>query len=150
MRYPLALGLLLSAISVSAQVPATSIKIDLKTPVRLSITDAMSSKNAKAGDTFGLAAADDVTVNGHVVIAKGASATGRIIAAEKRKFATQNGKLEITVDSVKAVDGHNVPLDGHLTVGGGGVSYGHPGKNAEIEKGQIINAVVAAETEVKL
>jgi hypothetical protein len=51
---------------------------------------------------------------------------------------------------VQAVDGHNVAVEGHLTVGGGGVGFGRTGKDAEIEKGRTINAVVAAETEVKM
>jgi len=51
---------------------------------------------------------------------------------------------------VRAVDGHNVSVDGGLSLGGGGVGFGRTGKDATIEKGQIVNAVVAAETEVKL
>jgi len=125
-----------------------SVKIELKTPVRLSVDEAVSSKSANAGDIFKLVAAEQVAINGRVVIAKDAPATGRIITADKKSFATHNGKLEIAVDSVRAVDGHNVAIDGHLTVGGGGVGFGRTGKDAQIEKGQIINAVVAAETTV--
>ena len=133
--------------------PASSggaVKIALKTEVRLSVDELLSSKSAKAGDTFKLVAADDVTIDGHVVIAKSAPATGRIITAEKKSLATHNGKLEIAIDSVKAVDGHNVALDGHLAVGGGGVGFGRMGKDVEIKQGQVVNAVVAAETEVKI
>ncbi len=126
-----------------------SVRVELKTPVRLSVDETISSKNVTAGDTFKLLAAEDVAINGHVVIAKGAPATGRIIAADKKSFATHNGKLEVAVDSVRAVDGHNVSVDGRLSLGGGGVGFGRTGKDATIEKGQIINAVVAAETEVK-
>lgn len=128
--------------------PSNSLKIEIKTPVRLSVDETVSSKTAKAGDTFTLAVADQVSINGHVVVAKGAPATGRIITAEKKSFATHNGKLEVAVDSVRAVDGHNVPVEGRLEVGGGGVGFGRTGKDAQIEKGQIINAVVAAETTV--
>jgi len=125
-----------------------SVKVELKTPVRLSVAEAVSSKSANPGDAFKLVAAEQVAINGCVVIAKDAAATGRIITAEKKSFATHNGKLEVAVDSVRAVDGHNVAIDGHLTVGGGGVGFGRTGKDAQIEKGQIINAVVAAETTV--
>jgi hypothetical protein len=130
--------------------PSGTVKLELKTPVRLTVVATLSSKTAKAGDTFKLVVAEDVSASGHIVIAKGASASGRIITADKKSFATHNGKLEVAVDSVQAVDGHNVALDGHLTVGGGGVSFGHTGSEAEIESGKLVNAVVAAETEVKL
>jgi hypothetical protein len=126
-----------------------SVKIELKTPVRLSVDETVSSKTAKAGDTFKLIVAEEVAINGHVVIAKGAPATGRIIVAEKKSLATHNGKLEVAVDSAKAVDGHNIAVDGRLTIGGGGVGFGRFGKEAEIERGHLINAVVAAETEGK-
>lgn len=130
--------------------PSGTVKIELKTPVQLAAAQAISSRDANAGDTFKLVVAEDVTVNGHVVIAKGAPASGRIITAEKKSFATHNGKLEVAVDSVQAVDGHNVPVDAHLVVGGGGAGFGHTGKEAEIENGKPITGVVAAETEVNL
>jgi hypothetical protein len=85
-----------------------SVKIELKTPVRLSVEEAISSKTAKAGDAFKLVAAEDVAINGR-----------------------------------------NIAVEGQLSVGGGGVGFGRFGKEAEIEKGRLINAVVAAETEIK-
>jgi hypothetical protein len=133
--------------------PASStggVKIALKTPVRLSVEEPLSSKSAKAGDTFKLVVTDDVAIDGHVVIAKGAPATGRIITAEKKSLATHNGTLEVAIDSVKAVDGQTVALDGHLSAGGGGVGFAHFGKEADIKQGEIINAVVAAEVEIKI
>jgi hypothetical protein len=124
-------------------------KIELKTPVRLIVQETESSKTATAGDAFKLIVAEDVLSNGHVVIAKGAPATGRITVAEKKAFATHNGKLEVAVDSVQAVDGHNVPVEGRVAEGGGGVGFGRTGKDVEIENGHVINAVVASEAEIK-
>jgi len=126
-----------------------SVQIALKTPVRLSVSDSLSSKTARAGETFKLTVAEDVIVDGHVVIARGGEATGRIVAAEKKSFATHNGKLDLAIDSVKAVDGSTVPLEGQLSVGGGGVGFGRTGKEAEVEKGRTVNAAVAAERRIK-
>jgi hypothetical protein len=134
---------------VASKVSADSsgqVKIELKTPVRLMVDEPLSSKTAKAGQTFRLVAAQDVLVNGKVVVAKGAQATGRIISAQKWTLGHQQGNLEVTVDSVRAVDGHSIPLDGHLAVTGSGVF----GKVAKIAKGEYIDAVVANETEVKM
>lgn len=126
------------------------VKLQAKTSVPLVLDNALSSKDANAGDKFKLVAAEDVSVDGHVVIRKGASASGRVISAEKKTFATHNGKLEIEVDSVETVDGHNVSIDARLSVGGGGVGFGRTGREAEIEKGKLINAVVSEETGVKI
>src|SRR5579863_4245442 len=82
-----------------------TVKIQAKTAVPLALENALSSKDANAGDKFKLVAAEDVNVDGRVVIAKGAPASGRVISAEKKSFATHNGKLEIEVDSIEAVDG---------------------------------------------
>lgn len=95
-------------------------------------------------------AADDVVVDGHVVIAKGAPATGRITAVRKKSFATHNGSVEVVVDSVRAVDGHTVAVEAHVGTGGEGASFGHFGKEADLEKGYVVNAVVASETEISL
>ena len=126
------------------------VKIELKTPVQLSVDEPLSSKTGKSGDAFKLVVAENVVIDGHVVIPRGAPATGRIIAADKKSYAPppHNGTLEVAIDSVRAVDGHTVALDGHLNLGGGGISFGHKGKDAEIEKGQLVNAVVSAETTV--
>lgn len=123
------------------------VKVELKTPVPLMVDEPLSSKTSKSGQTFRLVAAEDVIVNGQVVVAKGSSATGRITLVEKGNINVE-GRVEVTVDSVRAVDGHNIPLEGHLAVSGVG-RWGQ-GKEAKIQKGASINTVVAKETEVKM
>jgi hypothetical protein len=149
-KLSIALVPLVLALSLPAQDTNSTelLKLVIKAPVRLAVTQPVSSKTAKAGDTFELASLDAVSVDNHVVIAKGAPVTGRIVASEKKSFATRNGRLEVTVDSVQAVDGQHVPLDGHLDIGGGGVGFGRTGKDAEIEKSQVITAVVASEMRI--
>ena len=123
------------------------VKVELKTPVPLMVDEPLSSKTAKSGQTFRLVAAEDVLVNGKVVVGKGSSATGRITLVEKGNINVY-GRVEVTVDSVRAVDGRNIPLEGNLAVSGIG-KWGM-GKDAKIEKGASINTVVAEETEVKM
>jgi len=127
-----------------------SVKLGLKTPVKLVVDETVSSKTAKPGDTFKLAVAEAVLVDNRIVIARGAPATGRITALKKKSFATHNGSLEVSVDSVRTVDGRTVAVDGRVSIGGEGASFGHLGKEAEIQKGYVINAVVAAETQVAI
>lgn len=124
------------------------IKIVPKTPIRLAVEEAVSSSSAKAGDTLKVVAAEDLVISGHVVIAKGAAAMGRIITVKKKKGLANDGMLEVAIDSVRSVDGQNVVLDGHLTFGGGAVSFGRGSRDVQLEKGKIITAAAAAETTV--
>jgi len=126
-----------------------SVKIELKTPVRLIIENTISSKTAKAGETFNLVVAEDLVIDGHIVIAKGAFATGRITVAESMSFASRDGKIEVTIDSVRAIDGSNIALDGRISEGGRDVGFLQIGEESEIKKGRVINTVVATGTVVK-
>jgi len=136
--------------SVSAASPSDSVKIQVKTPVRLIVDETLSSGISKSGQTFRLKVAENVVVNGNVVIAKGAPATGRITAVKKKIFATSNGKLEFVVDSVQAIDGQNITLEGHISEDGGEASYGQIGKDVKFEKGHLVTAVVESDKEVNL
>ncbi|MFI5116039.1 MAG: hypothetical protein ACHP8B_05000 [Terriglobales bacterium] len=132
----------------SAPVPSGPAKIAPGTSIRLAVEEAVSSSSAKAGDTLKVVAAEDLVINGRVVIAKGAPAMGRIITVKKKGFASYDGLLEVAANSVRAVDGQNVALDGHLTAGGGAVRFGHAGRDVQLEKGHIITAVATAETTI--
>jgi hypothetical protein len=135
--------------ATSAASPSDSVKIQAKTPVRLIVDETLSSGISKSGQTFRLTVAENVTVDGKIVITKGALATGRITAVRKKSFPNSNGKLEFAVDSVQAIDGQNIILEGHISEDGGGTSFGHTGKDVKFEKGYLITAVVDSEKEVK-
>jgi hypothetical protein len=137
-----------SGANPSAPVPSGPVKIEPKTPIRLAVEEAVSSSSAKAGATLKVVAAEELVINGRVVIAKGAPAMGRIITVKKKGLASYDGQLEVAVNSVRAVDGQNVAVDGHLAFGGGAVRFGRTGRDVQLEKGHIITAVVAAETTV--
>jgi len=137
-----------SGASASGSLPSAPVKIATDTPIRLTIDEAVSSASAKPGDTFKLSAADDLVINGRVAIAKGAPATGRIVAVKEKKGLASDGMLEIAIDSVPAVNGENVALGGHITVGGGAVPFGRKSRDAQLEKGHILTAHVATETTV--
>ena len=134
--------------ATSAASPSDSVKIQAKTPVRLIVDETLSSGISKSGQTFRLTVAENVTVDGKVVITNGALATGRITAVRKKSFPNSNGKLEFAVDSVQAIDGQNITLEGHVSEDGGGTSFGHTGKDVKFDKGYLITAVVDSEKEV--
>lgn len=86
----------------------------LKTPdgekIRLVLMEDISSATANQGDRVNFTVADDVKVGDTIIIAKGATAAGTITEAKKKGMLGRGGKLTMTMDQVKAVDGQNIRL----------------------------------------
>ena len=72
--------------------------------------DELSSKTAAEGDPVNMKVADDVVINGHVVIAKGTLVKGTITNVEQRGHMGKGGKLSLRVDSTTTVDGQKIKL----------------------------------------
>ena len=135
--------------SAPPSLPAAPVKILANTAIRLAVDEPVTSASAKPGDTFKLAAAEDLVLSGRVVIARGALATGRVVAVQHKKgMASADGMLEIAIDSIPAVNGQSVPLDAHFTIGGGNVSFGRKSREVQLDKGKVFTAHVATDTTV--
>ena len=107
---------------------------------------------------------EDVKVGGVIAIPKGSTAVGHVVEAEPRKRMGRAGKLNFTVDHVKAPDGSNVRLRASSTRKGedktGTVIVGAVilsplflimrGKDINIPKGTEIPAYVDGDREVAL
>ena len=78
-------------------------------PVRLTLAKDIPS-DALSGDVLSFEAAEDVKVDGAVVIAKGAMATGAIVDGARRKMLVMRGKMTFLLESVTAVDGQKVDI----------------------------------------
>lgn len=89
------------------------------TEIRLRLKHPVSSATAQEEDAVILEAADDVIVDGEVVIAAGAEAYGRVTDARPRRGFGRRGKLDFTIDVVEAVNGANVPLRTERSLRGG-------------------------------
>jgi hypothetical protein len=93
---------------------STSSSGGIKTPdgekVRLILADDISSAHANRGDRVSFTVAEDFKVGDAVIISKGASASGTVTEAKKKGMLGQGGRLLMSIDQVKAVDGQNVRL----------------------------------------
>ena len=78
--------------------------------VRLVLMEDISSATAHEGDRVNFTVAEDIKVGEDVIIAKGATGVGRISNAKKKGMLGQGGKLTMTLDQVKCVDGQNVRI----------------------------------------
>jgi hypothetical protein len=106
MRNP---GLAVSTTS-SNSTPIGGIKTPDGEKVRLILSDDISSASANRGDRVNFTVAEDLKVGGIVIIAKGSTAAGTITEAKKKGMLGQGGKLLMSMDQVKAVDGQNIRL----------------------------------------
>lgn len=92
-------------------------KVEEGTPIRLKLTESVSSSRNRPGDTINFQVADDVLAEdgSTVVIKAGALAWGTVAELEKRGMIGKKGELSITVDGTKAVDGKKVPLRANVS-----------------------------------
>jgi hypothetical protein len=95
----------------------TEVVIPSGTDVKVRLTRDLTSATAKAGESIEFSVTEDVVVNGCTVIQRAAPASGRILNVT-RQLLSRGGKLEITVDSVKTVNGEIVPVRGRKSVQG--------------------------------
>ncbi|HLW97029.1 MAG TPA: hypothetical protein VKR82_00160 [Candidatus Acidoferrales bacterium] len=108
--------------------------------VHVIFTEELSSEKNHPEDPVPCEIAEDVKVNGVVVIAKGTPAVGKVAQAEKRGGWGKSGTLAFSIDYVKAVDGNNVRLRGSSAQGGKEFSAGGAmmGLSGGFKKGKAI------------
>lgn len=146
-----------------AQQSATrTVKIPDGTLVPLYLKDDLSSKKNKANDPIRFQVRADVRMDGVVVIPARTWVTGHVLEVGGAGFAGHAGKLNFTVDSLKAPDGTTIPLRGSPTIKGGSsaavaaaatAAYGPAGlfirgSHADIRKGTMLTAYVDGDHEV--
>jgi hypothetical protein len=84
--------------------------LDDGTPVKLRLTNEISSATAKAGDQISFAAVDDIELNGITVLHRGSSVSGVITEADAKKRMGRGGKLNFTIGNLILADGEKVNL----------------------------------------
>src|SRR5438132_7635805 len=133
------------------------------TRVPLAASESISTRQAKAGDTFTATVAQDVKdAAGHVVIPAGSAVQGTIVAAEPAPNPSSSGRLELAVQTVSvrgssyAVDatveskdtvmqGRGVTKGDAAKVGGGAIAGALVGKLlGKNTKGALIGGAVGA------
>jgi len=76
---------------------SSSILIPARTPVIFTLDSAVSSKTALPGTQFLLKVAQDLKINGQVLIPQGTPATGEVIHAQKASGFGKAGELLVTI-----------------------------------------------------
>lgn len=90
------------------------------TPVKLRISETISSENAKTGDEVPFEVIEDVDVDGVHVIPKGSAAIGTVTDAQPKRRMGRAGKLDISISYVRLADKEKAALRAVKDVQGGG------------------------------
>lgn len=80
------------------------------TAINVVTAQEITSKEAKPNDPVNFTVAEDLVINGQVVVRKGTAAIGSVINAEKGGYLGKSGKLGIQVESTQTVDGQPLKL----------------------------------------
>lgn len=92
------------AVTESALTPGTMVIVPALTPVYVRVDEELSSKIHKAGDRFRIVIAEDVRVNGAIVIRAGSEGEGEVIHAAKSSMGGKPGELLVTARFVRVGD----------------------------------------------
>lgn len=124
------------------------------TEIKAITLEEVSGKHSVEGDQLTFKIAEDLVIDGKVVIKKDAVVKATVTAAKKPGFAGTSGKLSIRFDSTKTVDGQDLKLRA-AKAGQGGTNTGTTvglvvlfgplgllkhGKDAKIKAGTVLTA----------
>ena len=104
--------------TVAAQSSAAPNLLLNGTPVKLRLIRELSSAKAEPGDRVEFEVVEEVQVNGVVVIASGAAASGTVTEAYGKSRMSRGGKLELKLTSVQLADNETAAIT--ATAGGKG------------------------------
>jgi hypothetical protein len=106
---------------ITAQVPGQTAQTVLpaNTELVVRMNDELSSKTANEGDSFGMSVAQNVMLNGYVIIPQGSRAVGEVTWKTGKGAFGKSGKMEIQMRYVE-VNGQRIRLEGKFRQEGEG------------------------------
>jgi hypothetical protein len=103
----------------TSQAPSPSTLLD-GTPIKLRSSQTISSADARVGQEIPFEVNEDITVDGIVVLPKGATAIGTVTEADHKKSMGRAGKLNISITYARLADQEKVALRAIKDSKGGG------------------------------
>lgn len=95
---------------LSAGLAAAQITIPDGTKLRVRLDQSISSATAEQGQGVELSITEAVKVNDQLVIPDGARVTGTVTMAQEKRHMGRAGKLDFSIDRVRAIDGEWIPI----------------------------------------
>ena len=145
-------------------IPKGNAYIPKETIINVELTEELSSKKNRVGDAVKLKTLDNVIINDVIVIPAGSLVSGEVTKCTGSGLFGRAGKLEFTINSVKAVNGVEIPLqytelkeagsdDGAVAVAAAVTLIGGlfmKGKNVSFPAGSKMSAKVVADTDLNV
>ncbi|MFP5205019.1 MAG: PEGA domain-containing protein [Acidobacteriota bacterium] len=103
----------------SSQPPSPNTLLD-GTPIKLRLSQTISSADAKVGQEIPFEVMEDVQVDGITVLPKGSTAFGSVTEAEPKRRMGRGGKLNVTISYARLADREKVALRAARDSKGGG------------------------------
>ena len=95
---------------LSAAVLAAQVTVPDGTKIRVRLDQTLSSGTADQGQVVELSVTEPIKVDGQVVIPEGSRVTGTVTEAQEKRHMGRAGKLDFSIDRVRAADGEWIPL----------------------------------------
>jgi hypothetical protein len=95
---------------ITAGLAAAQITIPDGTRLRVRLDQTISSASAEQGQAVELSITEAVRINEQVVIPDGARVTGTVTMAQEKRHMGRAGKLDFSIDRVRAIDGEWIPV----------------------------------------
>ncbi len=108
-----------AALAAPTQPPPPHTLLD-GTPVKLRLSQTISSADAKVGQEIPFEVVEDVQVDGVTVLPKGSTAIGTVTEASPKKSMGRAGKLNISISYARLTDREKVALRAVKETKGGG------------------------------
>ncbi len=124
-------ALVFTPIAATAQEQSKGFVLEDGTPIKLVLSENLSSASAHTGDLVAFETVEDVKVQGVVVIPRGSNAWATITDAQHKRRLGRAGHLDLNIDKVRLADGEKVLLRAIAGGSGGG------------HQGAMIGAMVA-------
>jgi hypothetical protein len=105
--------------AVPSQPPAANTLLD-GTPIKLRLSQTISSADAKVGQEVPFEVMEDVQVDGVTVLPKGSTAIGTVTEAQPKRRMGRGGKLNVTISYARLTDKEKVALRAVRDSKGGG------------------------------
>ena len=161
---PITFLMALAMLTMSFTMPNGTVVLKAGTMIPMELVSTITSKTARNGQMVDFRVMSDVKVDGKTVIPTGSIAQGQIVRAKKSGLLGSEGELEISVKSVKAVDGTNIYLSSNNISDEGSnkvalsivltlcclFGFLIKGGKAEIPAGTQVQGMVASNTEINV
>ncbi|WP_297569407.1 hypothetical protein [uncultured Anaerovibrio sp.] len=149
---------------VVSTIPEGNAYIPKDTVINIELTEELSSKKNHVDDDVSLKTLDNIIINDVIVIPAGSLVSGKVTKCTGSGLFGRAGKLEFTINSVKSVNGVEIPLqyteikeagsdDGAVAVAAAVTLIGGlfmKGKNVTFPAGSKMMAKVVADTDLKV